>query len=196
MDSTVKRHGPRIVGFTLIELMIVVTIIAVLAAIGSYAYGRLTKRSRINQAVTFFASVAGAQTAYFDLYGEFGATDPAAPFDDYDPAAADIRGRATTWSAPKAEWAQIGVRLPTSTHFQYVVVAGDPTTPACTAPPDVAVEGGGTRAVPACASVTVGTYWYYVVGRADQDADGFMSVFGSSDAMRETHWSINDLELE
>jgi type II secretory pathway pseudopilin PulG len=101
----------------LIELMITVTIIAILAAIGSYAYGRLTKRSRTNDAITFFASLAGAQTTYFDLYGQFGATDASAPFDAWDPDASDLEGEAADWAAPVAQWGQIGLTLPRQTWF-------------------------------------------------------------------------------
>jgi prepilin-type N-terminal cleavage/methylation domain-containing protein len=185
-------------GFTLVELMVVVTIIAILAAIGSYAYGRLTKRSRINEAITFFASVEGAQTAYFDLYGQYGATDTSSPFDAYDPSNADITGQASHWDSPNPAWQQIGVRLPGSTWFQYIVVAGDPTTASCTAPPAIPLDGGGSANVPACDSLAgaIGGYWYYVVGRADQDSDGFFSAFGSSSTLGDRHWSVPQAELE
>jgi prepilin-type N-terminal cleavage/methylation domain-containing protein len=192
---------------TLIELMIVVVIIGVLAAIATYAYGRLTKRNRINDAVVFMSTVAGAQGIYRQQYGEYGSTDQVEPFDAYDPAAASIRAGASPWSSPDTDWGVIGVQLPGSTYFQYLVVAGQPSgaTAICKAPPDVPLPNGGTAPIPACASVcpgneatncTPGTFWYYIIARGDQDGDGYFSVFGSSSTMERDHWALDHVELE
>ena len=52
-------------GFTLIELMIVVAIIAILAAIALPAYQDYTKRSRVSEAVTL---AGGAKTAVAEFF--------------------------------------------------------------------------------------------------------------------------------
>ena len=52
-------------GFTLIELMIVVAIIAILAAIALPAYQDYTKRARVSEAVSL---VAGAKSAVAEYY--------------------------------------------------------------------------------------------------------------------------------
>ena len=62
-------------GFTLIELMIVVAIIAILAAIALPAYQDYTKRARVSEAVSL---VAGAKSAVAEYYANEGGT-PANP---------------------------------------------------------------------------------------------------------------------
>ncbi|MBN1946208.1 MAG: prepilin-type N-terminal cleavage/methylation domain-containing protein [Bradymonadales bacterium] len=194
-DAAFHTTGRRF-GFTLVELMIAVTIVAVLTTIGAYAYGRIVRRSRINQAVTFFAAVAGAQTAYYSTYGQYCSQAPLPPQEnDYDPPKTAIRAGATAWSNPDPLWQHCGIRLPSNTWFQYVMTAGTPQNN-CLNPPDVARDGKSAVQVPACSSIANGTFWYYVVGRADQDGDGFMSAFGSSSTMTDTHWSIEGIELE
>jgi hypothetical protein len=176
--------------------LITVTIIGVLAAIGSYAYGRLTKRSCTTQAITFFAAVPVPRRR-ITIWRPPGATDTASPFDAWDPAH-DIEDNAhNNWpSDALPAWQQIGVALPRNTWFAYVVVAGDPDDLTCDPPPAVPTQDGGTEAIPACGSITPGSFWYYIIGRADQDGDTFTSCFGSSSTMSGTHWSIEGLDLE
>lgn len=185
-------------GFTLVELMIVVTIVSILAGLASFSYGRITKRSRINEAVTTMAAIAGAQSMYYTTYYQYCSTasTPNSPSDaDYDPSAASIRGQASGWDSPSPLWSQCMVMLPTSTHFQYVVAAGNSNT-GCSNPPSVSSDSSGSKAIPACNSVDEGGDWWYVVARGDQDGDDNFSVFGTSSGMSDSHWSIEDIELE
>lgn len=56
-------------GFTLIELMIVVAIIAILAAIALPAYQDYTRRSRVTEGLSL---AAGSKTAVAEYYSSFG----------------------------------------------------------------------------------------------------------------------------
>jgi len=71
--SEIKTAGEQIMkkqqGFTLIELMIVVAIIGILAAIALPAYQDYTKRAKVSEGLTL---AAGAKTAVTEYYSSEG----------------------------------------------------------------------------------------------------------------------------
>ena len=199
-----KRLKRSSAGFTLVELMIVVTIVAVLAAIGVAAYGRVTKRSRINEAVQFMAAVhAGEELYYTDNERYCGNAPATVPDLDcnstscafWDPSNSNlIKGRATNWT-PDAIWASCQVNAPSRTRFRYVLVAGGGGT-ACNDVADMSTQFHGSVDVQPCASVNTAGHWYYIIAQADQDDDGRFSAFGASSGQTDFHWSIEGIELE
>lgn len=120
-------------GFTLLELMIVVVILGVLAAIAVPSFQRHYQYSKASEVYALLRDIAAKQEAFKSEFGMYlnvsGSMDhsnrrpAAAPRDDFgwvswDPGA-DAIGTA---------WRQLGFRPQSAVRFAYVVVAGPPGT--------------------------------------------------------------------
>ena len=77
-------------GFTLIELMIVVAIIGILAAIALPAYQDYTKRTHVSEGLTLAGGAKASVTEYFSSQGKFPSNNSSAGL----AGATDIKGNA------------------------------------------------------------------------------------------------------
>jgi len=79
-------------GFTLIELMIVVAIIGILAAVALPAYQDYTKRSHVSEGIALASGAKASVTEFYSSMGHFPGTNTSAGL----AAATDIKGNAVT----------------------------------------------------------------------------------------------------
>ncbi len=113
-------------GFTLIELMIVVGILAVLAAVAMTSYSAYVRKSRNSEATSILADIRLKQEAYRGAFQEYasgcGAWVPRATPDAESAPASGMSDECTT------TWRRLGIVFPNSLYFVYDTEAGPPGT--------------------------------------------------------------------
>jgi type IV pilus assembly protein PilA len=111
-------------GFTLIELMIVVTILAVLAAVAIVSYTRYTQRAKNSEATSILADIRLKQEAYRATFHQFADVSGGDWIPDGNPGI-EARNWPTTGDLLK-RWNQLGVRPDHGVYFSYYCEAGAP----------------------------------------------------------------------
>ena len=141
MKRSLKRLAA---GFTLVELMIVVVILGILAAVAIPAFTRYVKRSKTSEATGNITKVYQGQLTYYQAALERGTATyvnatvlPTAP-----PGAAKYTANVSQWAAD-ANWTAIGFSLDAAHYYQYNSPGG---TAAFTARATGDLDGDGTIA--------------------------------------------------
>ena len=120
----------REAGFTLMELMIVIIIIGVLAAIAIPSFNVYIKRSRASEATTFLGEIRQRQESYRSEFGQYCAvsgTTYAAMLPNPVPRAVP-NSQPFSWNPMAANWDQLGAAPDGPVRFVYSTVAGTPMT--------------------------------------------------------------------
>ena len=164
-----KRHSTADdLGFTLIELMIAVAIVAILAAVAIASYIKHIKGARIVEGKTFVQLIQGRQETYFQQFGQYCNASQTGKHPTLIAADEPI---AKKWDpASNSTWHELHVRPEQGyTHFQWTVVASDPdASPAHGL--DSFASAVGIPSQPAAPGVP--HPWYYILGEADLDGKG------------------------
>jgi prepilin-type N-terminal cleavage/methylation domain-containing protein len=160
-------------GFTLVELMIVVALLAILSSIAIVSYRRYLLRSRVSEAYGLLGLIRMRQESYRSEFSQYcdvststhdanGGQMPAGTW----PASAPGRTPADWYGGggPPAEWNQLGVRPSGQVYFRYETVAGNPGR----APPWSALNYSSAPNQDA---------WWVAHAHGDLDGNGVQSTF-------------------
>jgi prepilin-type N-terminal cleavage/methylation domain-containing protein len=120
-SSVTRRGGVFEAGFTLVELMIVVVILGILAAVAIPAFSRYVKRSKTSEATSGIASMYRLQLSYYEntqertsstSFATCGAMPTAAP------SASKYPANVTMWMN-SSDWNSLGFVIDRPHYYQY-----------------------------------------------------------------------------
>jgi prepilin-type N-terminal cleavage/methylation domain-containing protein len=186
-----KFSGLRKKGFTLVELLIVVAIIAILAAIAVPMYGKYIRKARTSEAITNLGAISLYEETFFSENDRY---QTAGPSPATVPKSTKPGGR-LPFNTSISGWTQLGRAIPNDSkvYFQYEVRAGqlnsgliDVTTNSLVGYAATGVAPGGgsdctnlatlsaeSLAIPKTAS----SNWFYATAVGDQNSNKICSLF-------------------
>jgi prepilin-type N-terminal cleavage/methylation domain-containing protein len=127
MNRSIKR---LMSGFTLVELMIVVVILGILAAVAIPAFTRYVKRSKTSEASGNIAKVYQGQLTYYQGALERGFSsfvNSATMTPGADPGSAKFTANVATWNTD-SNWSAIGFSLDAAHYYAYASPASTAVT--------------------------------------------------------------------
>jgi prepilin-type N-terminal cleavage/methylation domain-containing protein len=150
----------RRTGFTLVELMIVVVVLGILAAIAIYSYSKRAASAKASEVPGMFAEIKRAQLAYQAETGTYLSTS-ASETTVYPALLATGEPKRKKWDpAVGSAWANLGVRPPDTWNYcGYTTIAGS-----------AGVAPAGTLGKGIYNNQTPQTQWFYVVAICDLDS--------------------------
>lgn len=114
------RTRSRLQGFTLVELMIVVVIMGLLAAIALPAFTRYVRKSKTAEAVHNVSKLVQAEVTSYERSqeGEYAHFIAAPPTPDSPPTASKYPANPEIWTSNPA-WVELGFSLDQGHYYQY-----------------------------------------------------------------------------
>jgi len=170
MAHRIQSGSGRRRGFTLIELMIVVVIVGILAALAVVGYRRLVTSSHVSEATNMVQGIRVAQEAYMGETQQY--ANLSTSLTAWYPNTAPTGNMLTTWGAKcgsqcnsNMDWSQLPLHVDGPVLFGYATVAGGPTV---TPTPSSLSINGVSVALPGSPP----TAWYLVAAMCDLDNVG------------------------
>ncbi len=174
LAAETSPKATRSKGFTLIELMIVVAIIGVLAAIAIPLFNRYIRRTKTSEVTAMFNQIRLKEEQYHGFFGNY------CEIPNWHPA--QVGPKPTPWDPPEAErvlWESLGVKpLSKEVYFQYRIIAG---------------KAGEVKGDVGQNGIDTSKDWWYVQARGDLDGDGRKSFFELTSQRQEIY---SDHEIE
>lgn len=182
MAGSSERESAR--GFTLVELMIVVTIIGVVAILASVGYGRWIASSRMAEATNMIGGIKNGEENYQAQTGSYLSISngivPPYLYPASTPGPSKVAWGGTAGGVSAADWGRLGVKADAPLYFGYAVVAAGETC-------DVACKGlnfplsTGPIAWEKEAGGPIKKSWFVATAMADTNGNGvFAKVVGMS----------------
>lgn len=162
-----RPRDARRAGFTLIELMVVVAIVGILAAVAIPAFMGYIQRSRAGEAPRMLGEIRQRQESYRVEFGRY----CGAPNLDWNPASYGSAGTLQPWRDTDPDWAQLGARPEGLLRFRYRVLTGVPGTTS-----GIAGVGGND-------------FWFVAQAEGDLDGDGRTVAFETYNGWRHVYVS-------
>ena len=150
-------------GFTQLELLAVVGIVSILAAVAVFAYGRYQKKASSSEVYAMIASIKQAEESYKSESGMYLSTS-SDEADFYPQVGAHGKEpvKKSFDQDSKPMWKPLGVKAPGKyLYCGYVVIAGQAGDLSTAGARGVTLFGGNAPKVP----------WYYVRATCDLDGD-------------------------
>jgi len=151
-------------GFTLIELMVVVTLVAVLASVAIWYFGRSTRTAKASEVRAMFAELRNRELQYHNEYNTYWPTG----LSDTDYWPTPPSNKAKPIAPLPASW--VSLRLnpgKTSLYCGYVAIAGNANDASNLGPEATKF---GLTAAPV-------RDWFYLVAECDFDGDSATNSF-------------------
>jgi type IV pilus assembly protein PilE len=185
-----RKQGAE--GFTLIELMIVVVIIAVLVTVAVIAYTRHIKKTRMVKEKVFVSKIQALQETYFQQHGNYlNVTGEGGFYPSTLPTGDPVPFAPTTASPCTCPnvccWGLLGARPESGhTYLQWRVAAAVPTT---STPPTLP---GPTSSSAEVVGIQAGVPWYYIWARGDLQGDGPPHTAIYANSVKTDIWTQNE----
>lgn len=162
-----KNQGGK--GFTLVELMVTVTILAVLAAVAIASYKYYIRRARLEEGRDLIQDIRMKQESYFTSYSAFidTASNDTTFFPTKHPKTSGGADDETMWdwselnsgcatpSTALKGWCHLGFRPKAATYFQFVTIGWNKKK-----------TGKPSTSHTLVSNMDFKKRWYYAVGRA------------------------------